>query len=229
MRIRRILTLLMMLFAAGCGAAEPAATFAPTTSPAPKLVPANTLVPIPEPTKTAVREPAVTLSVIQVVDDFESPKTDWIAGMEPEYADSSSTSAVLTVDHATQGSQALLLSFDKNDKPKAIFYVDRVLDFSKAKALQFDIFNAANVDGVGVSFTTGPDALWQESVILPVRAAKTTTLTIDLTAADFKTAATNWEFTASLAGLNQVTRLAIIVYPSATGSVYLDNIVLLGD
>jgi hypothetical protein len=167
------------------------------------------------------------LHVIQVIDDFESAKTDWIAGMEPEYADSSSTSAVLSEDNPSQGTQSLQLSFDANDKPKAIFYVDRQLDLSKGSALQFDIYNPGTIDGAGVSFTAGPDKIWQESDSYPASAGKTTTITIDLTAAAYKTVASNWEFRASLADLDQVSRLAIIIYPSKTGSVYIDNIVLL--
>jgi hypothetical protein len=228
MRNIRLFTLLIMLFAAGCGTNSQASTIPPSETIAPKAVPTDTRASTKEILPSATRTPAPGLIIIQVIDDFEVPKTDWIAGMEPEYTDSNSTSAVLSMEHPSQGTQSLELAFESNDKPKAIFYVDRPLDLSKAREIQFDIFNPATAGGVGVAFLTGPEQVWQESDSLPVRAGKTNTLTFDLTASNYKTAATGWEFTASLTGLNQVTRLAIIVYPSTSGSVYLDNIVLLG-
>jgi hypothetical protein len=230
----------ILLFAAGCATAVPAATPAPTATSAPTFPPTATIAPDKAPTAAPAasptlsptipptKEPTAVPQVVQVIDDFESAKTDWIAGMEPEYGDSSSTSAVLTMDHPSQGGQALELTFEKNDKPKAIFYVDRALDLSRGTALQLDIFQPGIIEGVGVSFTVGADRIWQESGRLPVRAGKTVTLTFDLTAADYKTAATSWEFSAGLADLDQVNRLAVIIYPLADGSVYLDNIVLLG-
>jgi hypothetical protein len=227
-----VFILIALILAAGCAKPTPAATATPTYSPAPKIQPTATTAPTKAstkaPTKAATKVPVSALKVAMVIDDFESAKTDWIAGMEPEYGDSSSTSAVMTMDHPFQGTQALQLSFDQNDKPKAIFYVDRELDLSKGAALQFDIYNPGVIDGVGVSFTTGADKIWQESDSYPAGAGKTTTLTFDLTASNYKTAASNWEFTASLNGLDKVNRLAIIIYPAKDGSVYLDNIVLLG-
>jgi hypothetical protein len=53
----------------------------------------------------------------------------------------------------------LQLDFEKNDKPKAIYYLDGQLDFSQARILRFDFFNPGTVSGVGISVTTGPDAV----------------------------------------------------------------------
>jgi hypothetical protein len=93
-------------------------------------------------------------------------------------------------------------------------------------AVRFDVFNPGAADGVGFALTTGPDSIWYESDVLPVAAGKTTELWFSFTAANYKTAATNWEFRASLADLDQVTRLSIIVYPNAAGSVTLDDLYL---
>jgi hypothetical protein len=224
---QRILAASIFLLA-GCGPAAVGNPPTPTDTIPPKVVPTDTPAPTLTATKAATRTPTIELTVLSVIDDFEGPKTDWIAGIMPEYMDSSSTAAVLSMDYPSEGSQSLEIDFEANDKQKAIFYVDRPFDFSRTGAIRFDIFNPATAAGVGIAFLAGPDRVWQESDSLPLRAGKTNTLTFDLTASDYKTAATGWEFTASLADLDQVTRLAIIVYPLKSGAVYLDNIVLMG-
>jgi hypothetical protein len=161
-----------------------------------------------------------------LIDDFEAAETTWQAGTEPMFFDSSSVRVALTTEHASQGKQALQLDFEKNDKPKAIFYLDGQFDFSQARTLRFDFFNPGTVSGVGISVTTGPDAVWHESDSYPVGAGKTTSLVFDLTASNYKTASTNWEFRASLADLNSVSKLAIIIYPTKSGTAYLDNVYL---
>jgi len=229
MILNRTIAAVAFLLLAGCGTNIPASTITPSETLAQKAVSTDTLVPTKTILPAATWTPAPDLTVVQVVDDFETPKTDWIAGMEPEYTDSSSISAVLSMEHPSQGTQSLELAFEANEQPKAIYYVDRPLDLGKAGKLQFDIFNPAAASGVGIAFLTGPEQIWQESDSLPVRAGKTNTLTFDLAASNYKSAATGWEFTANLTGLDKITRLAIIVYPAKTGAVYLDNIVLLGE
>jgi hypothetical protein len=88
-------------------------------------------------------------------------------------------------------------------------------------------FAPGTVDGVGFALTSGPDSIWYESDSVPVPEGKMTPLSFDLTAGTYKTVATNWEFRASLAHLDNFTKLSIIIYPQATGSVYLDNLRLI--
>jgi hypothetical protein len=160
-----------------------------------------------------------------MIDNFEAAETAWLAGTESVFSDSSSVRVALTTEHALQGKQALQLDFENNDRPKAIFYLDGQFDFSQARTLRFDFFNPGNVSGVGISVTTGPNAVWHESDSYPVGAGKTTSLVFDLTANNYKAASTNWEFRASIADLNSVSRLAIIIYPAQSGS-YLDSVTL---
>jgi hypothetical protein len=213
MRITRSLTLLMLVFVTGCGI--PAPTAAPTPAPTPTPLPSET----PPP---ASAEP----SVYVMVDDFEAAETAWQAGTEAFFADSSALSVAVTSENASQGVQALQLTFDKNDKPKAIFFLDRELNLSQAPFLQFDIFNPGSAVDVIVALTTGPESTWYESMNFPLAAGQINRVVFDLSAGDYKAASTNWEFRATIADLNAVHRLAIIITPAASGSVYLDNILV---
>jgi hypothetical protein len=118
------------------------------------------------------------------------------------------------------------LTFAKNDRPKAIFYLQQALNFSGGRTVRFDLFNPGTIDGVGFALTTGPDSIWYESDSVPVPEGKQTTLSFDLTASTYKTAAVNWEFRASLANLGQIVRLSIVLYPKTGGSAFLDNLCL---
>jgi hypothetical protein len=158
------------------------------------------------------------------LDDFEAPTTAWTAGTEAFFPDSSATRLALTGEHASQGKQALQLNFDLNDKPKAIFFIDAPFDLSQAHFLQFDLYNPGSLVRVGIAFQTGADKVWYESDGAGAGVDKQTTLSFDLTAAVYKAASTNWEFRATIPDLNNVSRLAIIIYPAKSGSVFIDNL-----
>lgn len=221
MRIQRLFILFALILVSACGTSNPARTLPP---PATGVVPTLTAVPTttPFPTGTSVPTPAV--STVTLIDDFESSETAWKAGTLPDFTDSSSVSLALTSDHATEGKQALQLNFEQSDLPKAIFFLDKPLDLSQAHFLQFDLFNPGSLAGVGIAMTTGEDKVWYESDSVPVGAGKQASLSFDLTAATYKAASTNWEFRASIPDLNNVSRLAIILYPAKRGSVFVDNL-----
>jgi hypothetical protein len=218
MRVARVLILLTLILATACGTSVTVQPSPP--EPSPTSIP-PTLTEIP-PTQTAV--PTSLPAKVVSLDDFESTETTWKAGIAPDFTDSSSLSIKLTGDHISQGKQALQLNFKKNDQPKAIFFVDKPFDLSQARFLQFDIFNPGSLASVGFAVTTGTGSVWYESDSVPVDAGKMTTLSFDLTASTYKAASTNWEFRAAIADLNNVQRLAIIIYPAQSGSAYLDNI-----
>ena len=180
------------------------------------------------PTATALSAaiPSPTPGIVIMIDDFEGVQTVWTVCVDPESTDSSALNAALTADHASQGKKALQLNFDKNDRPKAVFYLPKMMDLSTGGAVRFDLFNPGTADGVGFALTTGPDSIWCESDSFPVAEGKTTTLTFDLTAVNFKAAATNWEFRLPLANLDYVARLSIIVNPKTAGAVQGDNLYL---
>jgi hypothetical protein len=166
--------------------------------------------------------------MILMIDDFEGAQTAWTVCADPECTDSSATVVALTADHASQGKQALQLNFEMNDRPKAVFYVQRPMNLGAGRAVRFDIYNPGTVDGVGFALATGPDSIWYESDRISVMLGKTTTLSFDLTTGNYKTAAAHWEFRASLTDLHTVVRLSIVFYPKAAGAVYLDNLYLAG-
>ena len=213
MRIPRSLILLALILVGACGTSKPTlpGDVAPTAGPS-ILLPTGTFIPWPTPT------------MFTTIDDFEASETAWKAGTVPDYADSSALSVALTSEHASQGKQALQLNFEQNDKPKAIFFLDQPLDLSQARFVQFDIYNPGTVSGVGIAVTTGADLVWYESDSFSVEKDKQTSLSFDLTTGTYKAASTNWEFRASIADLNSVSRLAIIIYPAQSGSVFVDNL-----
>jgi hypothetical protein len=228
MRISKMFPLFGLVLTVGCAAVE--TTAAPTAAILSTEFPSPTgaALPIEIPSQTATILPAAIPSpspeIVMMIDDFEGTETFWTVCTDPECADSSAVDVTLTADHASHGKQALKLNFKKNDRPKAVFYLQKTMDLSAGGAVRFDIFNPGTVDGVGFALTTGPDSIWYESDSVPVAEGKTTPLSFDLTAGNYKTLATNWEFRASLAHLDNVTRLSIIIYPKATGAVYLDNL-----
>ena len=222
MRMLKALIPFAVLIAAGCAATKLSA--APTATPAPTDLPApiDSTAPIVPPTMTPSSAPQVVL----ILDDFEEDETAWTVCVDPECADSSAIDAALSPDHATHGIRALQLNFEKNDKPKAVFYIGQPMDLSGGRTVQFDIYNPGTIDGVGFALTTGPDSVWHESDSVPVEKGKKVTLRFDLTAGDYKTAAINWEFRASIADLDNVVRLSIIIYPREAGFAIIDYLCL---
>jgi hypothetical protein len=100
------------------------------------------------------------------------------------------------------------------------------MDLSGGRTVRFDIYHEGTIDGAGFALTTGAGAVWHESDTVPVEQGRKVTLTFDITAGNYKTAATNWEFRAFPADRNNVVRLSIILYPRKSGSAILDFICL---
>jgi hypothetical protein len=221
----------ILILAAACGKASP--TSEPTKPPTPipptstRMPPTSTpLPPTDTPLPTVPPEPEII-----VIDAFEAAQTDWQAGMEPEYIDSSAVNVTLTtnpVSPSMPGMQALQMNFAKSEKPKAIFFLVGQFDFSQAHMLQFDILCRNAIEGVAFGVLTGPDSTWYESSTVPVNMVKYMTVSFDLTASNYKALSTNWEFRTPIMDLDNVQRLAIIIFPTRKGSAYLDNVLLVG-
>ena len=210
MRTQGLFVLLVLILVSACG------TVAPSQAQPPAMPP-------PLPTEPAPPTPTIVL-VSFSSDDFEGSETAWKAGTVTDFSDSSAVSVALTTEHASQDVQALQLNFDQNDMPKAIFFLDQQLDLSQARFLQLDVYNPGAVDGMGIALTTGADSVWYESDSYPVAKGNIVPLSFDLAASIYKAASTNWEFRASIPDLNNVHRLAIIIYPARSGSAIVDAI-----
>jgi hypothetical protein len=210
-----------LILAAGCTAKPPGF---PTATILPATVAPSTASVLPIPTVRQTEPAAPVAELVMVIDDFEGAQTDWTICTDPECTDSSAVSVALSSEYASQGKQALQIKYVKNDRPKALFFIQKPMDFSTGRYVKFDVFNPGTIDGVGFALTTGPNSTWHESDSVPVEAGKTTTLSFDLTADNYKTAATNWEFRATIADLNNVARLSIIIYPKVSGYAFIDNI-----
>ena len=190
----------------------------PTTNQIPSpssKAPATTVIPA---NNVAAQETAI--------DDFEKPVTAWKAGTQPSYTDSSAIKVAVSSEYASQGNNSLALTFG-NDKSKAIFVLEGQFDASKGATLAFELNDPQGaVKAVAIAVCTGNDWYWHESGLLPIQPGANS-LAFDLTASTYKTAAANWELTASIANRQDVKRYVVILYPTTSGTVYLDNFRLL--
>ena len=178
----------------------------------------------PQPAQTVSPTPKNVIGNVMVIDDFETSTTQWAPGMWPYFTDSSATRVVISEQHASRGSHALQMLFDESNQPKAIFYLDRRLDISGTQTMAFDLFNESGAArAVGIAMRSGADQKWQESKPAPVKPG-VNAVVFGLDASTYKTAATDWQYSATLQALNSVSQLAIIVYPNKSGSVFLDKL-----
>jgi hypothetical protein len=161
-----------------------------------------------------------------VIDNFEKPVTAWKAGTQPSYTDSSAVKVAVSSEYASQGNNSLALTFG-NDKPKAIFVLEGQFDASKGATLSFELNDPQGaVKAVAIAICTGTDWYWHESALLPIQPGANS-LAFDLTASTYKTTASNWENTTAIANRQDVKRYVVILYPTASGTVYLDDFRLL--
>lgn len=157
-----------------------------------------------------------------VLADFEEPNSGWTPGVWPYFNDSSATRVSIVTTHVTRGQHAMQLDFEKRDQPKAIFVLERNINLTNTAQLAFDLYNGEGAaESVGIAFRAGNQ--WQESRAYVLKPGANA-VQINLTPADFKTAATNWQYTTGLTGLDAITELAIVIYPNRSGSVYMDNL-----
>jgi hypothetical protein len=222
MRIGKALIPFTLILAAGCATASPASVPTETSFAVLRAKSTPTVAAAGLPTMS----PSAAPKAVLVIDDFEAEETAWTVCIDPECTDSSATGVALTPDHATHGIRALALNFEKSEKLKAVFYIEKPMDLSGGRTVSFDIYHEGTIDGVGFALTTGVDSVWHESDTVPVGQGEKVTLTFDLTADNYKTAATNWEFRAKIADRNKVVRLSIILYPRKTGSAIIDYLFL---
>jgi Cellulase (glycosyl hydrolase family 5)/Domain of unknown function (DUF5060) len=159
-----------------------------------------------------------------VIDDFESSQTQWVAGTWPWFTDSSATYVQNSTQHVTRGSQSMLLSFDRLNQPKAIYYLDRELDLSAAQTIGFDLYDEDGaVDTIAIAFRCGSQRDWQESRPVALKPGANAVL-FDLHSATFQSAATRWQYTATPTAMDRVHQLAIVIYPTRSGRVYVDKL-----
>jgi hypothetical protein len=198
---------------------------APTTneipSPSAEALPANAIA------TPSAEAPTTNIAAQEIViDDFEKPTTAWKAGTQPNYTDSSAVKVAVSSEYASRGNNSLALTFG-NDKPKAIFILEGQFDASKGDTLAFELNDPqGTVAAVAIAICTGNDWYWHESTLLPVQPGANN-MAFDLAAPSYKTAAVNWELRATIANRQDVKRYVVILYPTASGTVYLDNFRLL--
>lgn len=101
--------------------------------------------------------------------DFETESSGWQAGTPPNFGDSSAKAVKLSTKNASQGKQAIELIFEKNDMPKAVFFVEAPTDLSTESHLLFDLYGSDATSGVALALSTGSSWEWHESGVVPVK------------------------------------------------------------
>ncbi len=96
-------------------------------------------------------------------------------------------------------------------------------DWSQKSILTFDLYNAGDPVSCDLAVRTGDNWTWYESPLTTLSPGWNH-ITIDLAGSTWKTAATNWQYTASLADRNKIKSFAVGVFNyTHPGSFYIDN------
>ena len=158
-----------------------------------------------------------------LLDDFEDTSSGWVAGTWPSFSDSSATNVSPSQAHVTHGSQSLQLSFGLGSQPKAIFTLDRELKLGQSEALALDVYNDGAASAIAIAMRNGEDRQWQESKPMILKPGANA-VQFSLTGRNFKTAGVNWEYTTTVTQTDAVHEVALILYPTKAGSVYVDKL-----
>ena len=163
-----------------------------------------------------------------IIDDFEANQTQWLAGVWPRFTDSSATGAQNVPQHATRGRQALQLSFDWRNLPKAVFYQNQEFDLSNVQTMGFDLYNEDGAAAhVAVAFRSGNRQYWQESRPVAVKPGSNAVM-FDLHAPIYQSEPAQGQYTATLDAVDHVHQLAIVIFPARSGTVYIDKLLAIG-
>jgi len=130
-------------------------------------------------------------------------------------------------DPAKSGNRVGRLSFMEADKQKAAISLDPSLDFAKAKAITFDVYNGSTQPlDVAVAIKTKPDYDYYESQPIEVRPRKRKKrCEVLLDAKTFKSVSANWEHKAAITDIADAYQMLFLVYPeSPAGHIHLDNV-----
>ncbi len=141
------------------------------------------------------------------------------------YSDTSSLN--LSNEYIKQGKYAIKLNYNTPGDSKAFMEIsDLYEDWSEKENLSFNLYNPSDVSYVAAAVSTGPNWDWHEFTQQALTSGWND-IDIDLTSSTWKSEATNWQYTGTIANLNDVKRLSIGIFSYTTaGSVYIDNILL---
>ncbi|AEJ60365.1 hypothetical protein Spith_0078 [Spirochaeta thermophila DSM 6578] len=163
-----------------------------------------------------------------VWEDFET-KPFWFAVANAWNDDDSSLETRWNRQEATHGTASLEGVFRMNGKNGATFYTEEpeMNDFSPYKNLVVDFVNKSDKDlEVALVLCTGADWVWHESATVVLAPGENRDVYFDLTGSNWKCAASNWQFTAQVADIQSVRRVAFKFWgpEGLESSVLVDNV-----
>jgi hypothetical protein len=165
---------------------------------------------------------------------FDAPPWDaceTVGTWQPGTTYSDANGISLSSAFVSQGTAALRLSYASPGFGKA-FYENNGpggaglnQDWTGESTVTLDIYNPGGPTAIAIAVSTGAGWDWHES---PTQALQTgwNTVSFSLTASNWKSAATGWQHTGTIANRNQVKRLAVgfFGYGGQSGAVHMDNI-----
>jgi hypothetical protein len=153
-----------------------------------------------------------------------------IGNWYPNMATSDAVSVTLNSQFVTQGQNSLKLGYVINGFDKAFIETAGPSqgglneNWATRDNLSFDLYNPGGATTADVGLSTGVNWIWHESYPQNLTTGWNHII-VDLTSSNWKTAASGWQYTASVADLNQVKRLSIGVFGyTSAGSFYIDNV-----
>ncbi len=129
--------------------------------------------------------------------------------------------------NATEGKNSLHVSFQSTGKGKAVISHPESRDLSSINALVLDVTNpqATPVD-IALALQTGASWTWFESKPFTLIPGLNKNVRFDLTKKDFKSTATQWQFTTVLGDIAQLQQIVLLIFPGQLKKVdvFIDNI-----
>lgn len=151
---------------------------------------------------------------------------NWVAATS--YSDASGLN--LSNSFVSQGSFSFKVDYSSPSQYKAFIENNGTNnaglneDWSVKSTISFDLYNPGGATSVDVAVSTGSNWDWYESITQSINTGWNT-VAFNLKTNTWKSQATNWQNTGTIANLNQVKRLAIGVFGyNTSGSFYVDNI-----
>ena len=157
---------------------------------------------------------------------------DVVGNWYPNTITSDAVAVSLNSQFVTQGRYSLKLDYEINGFGKAFIENAGINqtglneNWASRDNLVFDLYNPGGPTTADVGISSGSDWAWHESLPQNLTTGWNR-ISVDFTSSTWKSAATGWQYTGTIANLNQVKGLSIGVFGyTAPGSFYVDNILL---
>ncbi|MFC1672121.1 PepSY domain-containing protein [Planctomycetota bacterium] len=143
----------------------------------------------------------------------------------------SELAGLITADtEKTEGARSLLVQFQGDKEGKVVLVRPAALDLDGPTMVNVDVFSEKGNTEVAVAFGCGREFAYHESKPLALKAGWNKDLVVDLGKAEFKSRATQWEYTTKLSKPGEIRAVYLVLIGStASGATYVDNVRIVGE